>query len=171
MPKVTLKITNQPEPVAVEARLEDDRFEVSLGDQNYQGHIHFSGPGEGWLTLEARTLPFFLTRKQDALSIWLDGKTYHLDRLNPGNRSGGAGGNTALSGGDVKAPMPGTVLKVLVQAGDTVAANQPLLIMESMKMEMTLSAPQAATVESVHGTEGQLVDMGVVLIKLKVQSD
>ncbi|KAB2945072.1 MAG: acetyl-CoA carboxylase biotin carboxyl carrier protein subunit, partial [Phycisphaerae bacterium] len=47
---------------------------------------------------------------------------------------------------EVKAPMPGTILKILVKPGDVVTAHQPLVVMESMKMEMTLSASGAGRV-------------------------
>ena len=63
--------------------------------------------------------------------------------------------------------MPGTILQLKVKAGDTVEANQPLIIMESMKMEMTLSAPYAGWVAAINGQEGQLVDMGTLLVKLE----
>jgi biotin carboxyl carrier protein len=67
--------------------------------------------------------------------------------------------------------MPGTILKVLVTQGDKVAAGQALIVMESMKMEMTLSAPQAGWVSSVACSEGQMVNMGALLATLKELTD
>jgi acetyl/propionyl-CoA carboxylase alpha subunit len=66
----------------------------------------------------------------------------------------------------VKAPMPGTVIRVLVEAGATVEARQPLVVIEAMKMETPLVAPFAATVRAVHVAEGDRVGGGAVLVEL-----
>ncbi len=171
MPKVSLKLSHQSEPTQLDCKLDGSQFAITLGETSYEGQLTLTGPGEGWLVYNWKILPFYLTRKQESISLWLEGKTYHFDLISAASRRGTAGSSAAFADGEIKAPMPGTVLKVLVQAGDTVEANQPLLIMESMKMEMTLSAPQAATVESIHCVEGQLVEMGTVLIALNLKTD
>src|SRR6476646_6768094 len=66
----------------------------------------------------------------------------------------------------VTAPMPGTVIGVLVEPGAEVAARQPLVVIEAMKMETPLVSPYAATVRSVHVTEGDRVAGGAVLVEL-----
>jgi biotin carboxyl carrier protein len=65
------------------------------------------------------------------------------------------------------APMPGTVLKILVKTGDAVQANQPLLILEAMKMENEIVANQAGTVNGIHVTQGQVVNPGEPLLTIK----
>jgi acetyl/propionyl-CoA carboxylase alpha subunit len=67
---------------------------------------------------------------------------------------------------EVLAPMPGTVIRVLVEAGATVAARQPLVVLEAMKMETPLVSPYAATVRAVHVGEGDRVAGGAVLVEL-----
>jgi 3-methylcrotonyl-CoA carboxylase alpha subunit len=62
------------------------------------------------------------------------------------------------------APMPGVVLKILVQAGDTVAKGAPLLILEAMKMEHPVIAPRAGSIARINCTEGELVQPGVELV-------
>lgn len=166
MPKVTLQLPEKTEPTLLDCQLHGDRFSITVEDTVYEGTLVVTSPGEGWINYVGRILPFYMTQRQDVLSIWVDGKTYTLNLVTPNSRRGGQHGGPALEAGEVKAPMPGTVLKVPVKPGDWVEANQPLVIMESMKMEMTLSSPEAATVEEVRCTEGQLVEMGAVLVKL-----
>jgi len=64
-------------------------------------------------------------------------------------------------------PMPGKVVKVLVEEGQTVHAKEKLVIVEAMKMENPLVAPYPAEVIKVNCTEGQLVDTEEVLVELK----
>jgi acetyl/propionyl-CoA carboxylase alpha subunit len=66
----------------------------------------------------------------------------------------------------VTAPMPGTVLKLLVAAGDRVVARQPLVVLEAMKMELPLAAPFDAMVSSVRVAEGDRVAGGTLLVEL-----
>lgn len=64
----------------------------------------------------------------------------------------------------VTAPMPGVILQVLVQPGETVAANQPLLILEAMKMKNLIKSPRAGTIAEVRVASGQQVAYGDLLI-------
>ena len=85
-------------------------------------------------------------------------------RRSPGAETGLAG---AVGSATVIAPMPGRVVKVLVAPGDAVAARQPVVIVEAMKMENELRAPRAGTVASVRVSEGQSVEAHAVLVELE----
>jgi acetyl/propionyl-CoA carboxylase alpha subunit len=67
----------------------------------------------------------------------------------------------------VIAPMPGTVIRVLVEPGATVTARQPLVVLEAMKMETPLVSPYEATVRAVHVGEGDRVAGGAVVVELE----
>jgi len=66
----------------------------------------------------------------------------------------------------ISSDITGTVWKVLVKAGDKVDEDDALLILESMKMEIPVTAPEAATVLEVLVTEGQAVSEGEVVVIL-----
>ncbi|MGO3350082.1 MAG: acetyl-CoA carboxylase biotin carboxyl carrier protein subunit [Lacticaseibacillus paracasei] len=66
----------------------------------------------------------------------------------------------------VTAPMPGTVTKILVKDGDAVTENQPLMILEAMKMENEIVAPKAGTIGQVFATLNQNVNSGDNLISI-----
>lgn len=75
---------------------------------------------------------------------------------------------TAAPGGagDVCAPMPGTVLKVKVAAGDTVTKGQVLLILEAMKMENEIVSPADGKVASLNVEAGKSVTAGEVMVTI-----
>jgi biotin carboxyl carrier protein len=64
----------------------------------------------------------------------------------------------------VAAPMPGKIVRVLVQAGETVEAGQGLVVVEAMKMQNEIRSPKSGTVERVLASEGQAVNAGDVLM-------
>ena len=69
---------------------------------------------------------------------------------------------------EVTTSMPGKVVKILVKKGDKVKAKQPLLIVESMKMENEIGSPADGIVESVRFGPGDLVEPGQPIIKLEL---
>jgi len=78
----------------------------------------------------------------------------------------GAGRSRAAGANVVRAPMPGTMIEVLVAVGDEVAAGQTLAIMEAMKIEHLLTAPNAGVISAIHTAAGSSVDEDAILIEL-----
>jgi len=68
----------------------------------------------------------------------------------------------------VKSEIAGSVWKIEVMVGDSVAADDPLLILESMKMEIPVSAPESGRVQAILAEEGQVVSEGTVVARLEV---
>jgi acyl-CoA carboxylase subunit alpha len=73
--------------------------------------------------------------------------------------------------GSLVAPMPGSVLRILVALGDHVDAGRPLLAMEAMKMEHQVVAPTAGTVVAIHVRPGQQLDTGQPLVQLGTEDE
>jgi acetyl/propionyl-CoA carboxylase alpha subunit len=70
---------------------------------------------------------------------------------------------SSVAEGSLVAPMPGNVIRLGAQVGDTVAAGQPLIWLEAMKMEHTITAPSNGVLSSLNVTTGQQVEVGAVL--------
>jgi 3-methylcrotonyl-CoA carboxylase alpha subunit len=68
--------------------------------------------------------------------------------------------------GRLTAPMPGRVVQVLVSFGDAVRQGQPMMVVEAMKMEHTITAPRDGIIAAVHFAPGEPVEEGAVLIAL-----
>ncbi len=69
-------------------------------------------------------------------------------------------------GGDVISPMPGLVLKILVEEGQSVEKGDDMIVLEAMKMENLLKAPSSGTVQSIKSVAGDSVNKGDLLIKI-----
>lgn len=144
----TFKVSWDGQTRVVDAvRVEADTLSLILPDAGHASHEVGFSPG---------LLPA-------ELIVYLHNGT--LTATVNGRRSRRAGGVTAGAGEHrVIAPMPGKVLRVLVAAGDQVAARQPLIVVEAMKMENELSSPKPGRVKDVAVTVGQSVEAGRLLV-------
>jgi biotin carboxyl carrier protein len=73
---------------------------------------------------------------------------------------------SAVEKGSLVAPMPGNVIRLGAAAGDTVAAGQPLIWLEAMKMEHTITAPSDGVLAELNVNTGQQVEVGAVLARV-----
>ncbi len=103
---------------------------------------------------------------EDEYRVLLDGRTYHISMSDERQvRVGGNQSGIEVSGRqEVRIPMPGKVVTVLVNEGDTVAKGQGLVIVEAMKMENEVRAPGPGEVKEVRVKTGEAVEAGQVLV-------
>ncbi len=102
--------------------------------------------------------------------LWIDGWRFEVDALNEraqAIRDLSAAAAGASGPAPVVAPMPGLIVRLHVQVGDTVTAGQPMVVMEAMKMENELRAPAAGVVKAVLAQPGKAVEKGTVLVELE----
>ena len=143
--------------------------EPAISDASTTLTIESRQAGEGLCrTQSGRSLPFAWAWVGAELHLWLDGALFVFQRAETRRR--GASAATEASA-DILAPMPGAVLEVLVAEGDRVERNQTVVLMESMKMELVITASRAAVVRRVSVEPGQQVDRGMRLLELGPESD
>ena len=78
---------------------------------------------------------------------------------------------SALEEGSLVAPMPGSVIRLGAELGDTVAAGQPLVWLEAMKMEHTIAAPSDGVLSQLNVSVGQQVEVGAVLARVETTEE
>lgn len=98
----------------------------------------------------------------DRVHLRLGGRTYRFDHAWPGAGAGEGAG----SGDELRATMPGVVVSLGCAAGDKVHEGQALLVIESMKMQLTLAAPRAGTVAAIHVAANATFEKGASLVSL-----
>jgi biotin carboxyl carrier protein len=119
-------------------------FSVLLNGESYE--VRLAADDDGKLTLQ--------TRHHEFVAEVVDPRAWR------GRRHGVV---EAEGRQQILAPMPGKVVRLLVRAGDKVAAGQGLLVVEAMKMQNEVRSPKTGTVERLLAKEGQPVNAGEVL--------
>jgi acetyl-CoA/propionyl-CoA carboxylase biotin carboxyl carrier protein len=139
-----------------EARVGDGR--VTVGEQAWEAAIRDDGDGTARISLDGIERRYAVVVAEDAVWIARDG--HHLEVRTASVARRGAG----VHAGSLEAPMPGTVLLVNVADGDEVSEGDVLVVLESMKMELSIVAPRAGTVAGLELKAGDRVSLGQVLV-------
>jgi acetyl/propionyl-CoA carboxylase alpha subunit len=150
------------EPYAVAYRITGSNVQAWVNDVPLRALVHAASP--------------------DRVDLEIDGtrRVYRVHHVQTDTYVDASDGSSALSevprfgdaekvapAGSLLAPMPGLVLRVLAEVGAVVTAGQPILVLEAMKMEQTVSAPANGVVAELHAKAGEQVSTGQVLAVLE----
>ena len=111
---------------------------------------------------------WILERKKDTYIIGVDGKEVEVSVTDPFGELRTKMGFHELEEAqenDVKAPMPGKLIEILVKEGDEIEEGNPLFILEAMKMENIVKSPTSGVVSSIESQAGETVQKNDVIIK------
>ncbi len=115
------------------------------------------------VTIDGQQIHATVIRQSDSLHIFHHGQHYQLFFYNPNNTANGKGSADAR----FIAPMPGTVTEIFVEPGQSVKAGEKLMIIEAMKMEHTISAPEEGLIKNIHFKVGDLLNEGAELLEFE----
>ena len=125
-----------------------------------------AGDAKWDVAIDGTREPVTVVAQVGRLTLFRAGHRLEIVRHDPGAVSGGL----EMAGG-LTAPMPGRIVSVLVEPGESVREGQAVLVLEAMKMEHTLTAPADGTVEEVRFAPGDLVDEATELVVLAAPPD
>lgn len=111
-----------------------------------------------------------INRKEKTVTMMVNGTKYHAalkDRLDDLLRSMGMDKAITQKISEVKAPMPGLVLRVMAEAGKVIKKGEPILVLEAMKMENILKSSADAVVKKVSVVKGDKVEKNQVLVVME----
>jgi 3-methylcrotonyl-CoA carboxylase alpha subunit len=129
----------------------------------WDGVAHIGMAQDGMITLDGVACHVTVVPGQDSVTVIADGANhvFHLiDPLLPPHAE-------AAGGGHIMAPIPGRIAAVLVQPGEAVTRGQPMLVLEAMKMEMTITAPQDGVIGAIRCATGDMVSEGFELVTFR----
>ena len=169
-------------PVRYTATLEGTRHELEFAErtpnavklkfagQEYELDVRRIGPTSFSILAGNRSFDLDVVRDGDDLVVSSRGAATRLTLVDASRRSqrAGAAGRGEIAGRiELKAMMPGRIVNLLVAAGDDVAQNQGVVVVEAMKMENELKSPKAGKVMEIKVTPGQTVEKGEVLLVIE----
>ncbi len=141
-----LKVRVYPHPHGFRADFPGGPAEISAGE---------------FVRVDGVKTPVSVVRHENNLTVIRKGITHQLQWVDLQSPEG----TREEAGGRLTAPMPGRIVQVLAQPGADVRRGAPLLVLEAMKMEYTISAPADGKVEQVRYSAGDVVDEGAELIR------
>ena len=144
----------------------DGLAELAVDGDAVEVALHAASPSYVDLTIDGVRRRFGTELSGDVVDVdsALGSSELHVEPRFPEPDAG-------LAAGSLLAPMPGSVVRVLVEPGAAVDGGQPLVVLEAMKMEHTVNAPVAGTVTEVRVQAGQQVEAGAVLVVVDNQED
>ncbi|MDC9723210.1 MAG: acetyl-CoA carboxylase biotin carboxyl carrier protein subunit [Urechidicola sp.] len=150
--KWELTIPNQEILTLDVVKLKGNKYHLLENNQSYQGEIVDAN-------FNKRTY-----------SVKINGSVYEVsvkNQLDQLIKNMGFSTGTSKNVKLIKAPMPGVVLSVNIEVGQTVSEDDALLILEAMKMESTLVSPSNGVVKSIAISSGDTVEKGQLLIEFE----
>ena len=149
--RTTLRYRGCTHNIAV-FRTRPDVYLIESADAAIEVGVRWLGPYERRLTVAGRTYHVVVSTQRSSFLIDVDDTTHRVQRDD---------------GGVVRAGWPAFVISVLVQPGDRVETGDPLAVLESMKMETTVTAPFAGEVAEVHVTVNTQVERTAALLRIR----
>ncbi len=151
------------ERFAVRAHYRGEHYQLDLPGGTVSGEARFDEDGMLLASLDGLRVRARVVQQDQRIAVLLEGHRQDLVLHDPLE----SGQELEAGPGNLRSPMPGKVLEVMVAAGDKVTRGAPLIILEAMKMEHTIVAPADGTVTRVCFAQGDLIDDGVDLVEFE----
>jgi biotin carboxyl carrier protein len=160
------------ESFTVETREQGDKAAVAYkitGPANSSGLASIAQvkPGKFSVLLGSKSFTIDLIETPDGLLAWSGQRRFLVSVADPRDKSRRSRKVEAEGTVELRAPMPGKVLKLLAAPGDYVEAGQGLVVIEAMKMQNELKAPKSGTVKRMNAGEGSTVAAGQTLVTIE----
>ena len=142
---------------------------VLSGASNHSGEASIVAimPGAFSVLLGPKSFTVAVAQRESELEVWAGGRRHVVTLRDPRDRASQAGRASASGPIEMRALMPGKVVKLLVEQGAEVAAGQGVIIVEAMKMQNEMKSPKNGVVQKILATEGSTVAAGETLVVIE----
>jgi 3-methylcrotonyl-CoA carboxylase alpha subunit len=132
------------------------------GREHEVSKIGSSGDGRHTIEIAGTAVHFARATAGDRQFLRIDGRGFEARLFDPRSEEAGGGGQDS-----VKAPMPGAVIYLHKAVGDHVLRGEPLITIESMKLQTALPAPRDGVIAAILRAEGEVFDKDEVIVRLE----
>jgi biotin carboxyl carrier protein len=152
------------ETILVDLMPSGKSYRATIGDETVNVEVLQTEGGKLDLLIDGKRVTAYVSSDNARRWVTINGQTFVLTKSS-GARTRGHAGQHAL--GELTAPMPGQVRAVNVSEGEAVTKGQTLLVLEAMKMEIRIHAPQDGIVKKLFVKQGQTVEREQMLIEVE----
>lgn len=150
---------------------QNGRLAVTVGDSTLDVRFIPLPDGRKLCLVNGKVVEWGKSGNPGIRYVRFEGSLRQIKVVNPRKlRSAGAGEGADGTRAEIKAPMPGKVVKLLVKEGELVAAEQGIVVLEAMKMENELRTPVSGIVSRLDVGIGSTVEMGFLVAVVEPQS-
>ncbi len=162
-----LTVGESAHDVTVEER--DGRFVLTIDGENIDAAIVTDGPGPASLLIGAASFEVSAAEEEDGFEVQVGHEVFDIaiERLIAGHTVSEQAGGTGTQVVQVRAPLTGSIVDVVVAEGESVTKGQVVAVIESMKMNNELRAPRDGTVAQVHVQKGDRVERNTPLVTIR----
>ncbi len=157
-----LSFLHRGQTATVELQPAEDGYRAQIEKSIYAVVVEPLAAGEMILEIDGRKQTVHWAKSGRKLWIHMNGRSFELEKA-----AGRAAASVTSQQNTLRAPMPGQVRQVFVEAGQSVEPGTVLLLLEAMKMEIRIQSPKAAKVAAVAIKQGQSVEKEQILIELE----
>lgn len=140
-------------------------LQISIGKKKYDVSVEFFTDEEMLLKIGSRVYDVIVNQNSNSYNICMTGKSIRIDKKSPFQTIRNSFGNTKKM--DVKTSMPGRVVELLLKQGDKVKENDPVLVLEAMKMQNEIKSPRKGKIKKIYPKAGDSVEAGAVLFTVE----
>lgn len=160
----TFKLKNQIFRVGIE---EDENLNIVEFDGETR-KIEFTKIDKNLysIIIDGSSLTIGIFKKGKKIQVFYKGDLFELEAISDRDSSKSS---IIGSGLEVISPMPSRIVKILKNAGDSVEAEDPIVVVEAMKMESELKAPSTGKIKEIRVKEGDAVEEGAILVTLSAE--
>lgn len=161
-----LKHRNELYNISIEKK--SDTVELNLNGEKQEFAINQINKNTFTIKINGRNINAYLAEDTQFYYVWIDGKSYTFEKINEEEKDFDISNGSSTSNKQiVKPPMPGNIVKVVVEKDQKVSEGDPLIIIEAMKMETTLYASIDGIVKEINVKAGEQVDADKILLTVE----
>jgi biotin carboxyl carrier protein len=138
---------------------------ITINKKKYDVSVEFFTGEEMLLKIGSRVYDVIVNQNSNSYNVCMKGKSIRVDKTSLFQTVRNSIGNTKKI--DVKTSMPGRVVERLLREGDRVKENDPVLVLEAMKMQNEIKSPRKGRIRSIYPKAGDSVEAGAVLFTIE----